>query len=136
MPIELQWMDQAKTLVCARLEGRLEAEDFRQSDAKMCEMLDSVDHSVDAIADYSHQFYFAPSYVETTKALVSTTRPNLRFVVFVGSRMAWDLFEAYVALYGEFRFKSAYAETLETAYEVLRQARLDEAHRPPSPESN
>ncbi|MEO8397570.1 MAG: hypothetical protein ABI700_31530, partial [Chloroflexota bacterium] len=100
---------------------------------------DSVDHPVDMISDYTHRSYFASGYAERVQQMESLFRPNLRSAVFVGSKILWELFNAYNATYKAVSFKYTYAETVEEAREIITEMRFDERlieRRPPSPESN
>ena len=139
MPIEHQWMDDAHTLVVITLEGKVTAEDYYAGDARMCAMLDSVDHSVDVICDYSRQYYFGPGYAERVKKMESLFRPNLRSAIFVGTKLSWELFDLYTSTFEAVPFKYTYTETLQEARELIAEIRFEERlieRRPPSPESN
>ena len=139
MPIEYQWVDETQTLVLVTLKGKVPTEDFYTGDARLCAMLDSVDHPVDMISDYTRRNYFAPGYAERVQKMDSLYRPNLRFVVFVGSKLLWELFDLYNANYEPVAFHYTYAETVaeakETVAKLLFEARLAE-HRPQTPEWN
>ncbi|MBI1258947.1 MAG: hypothetical protein GC204_15865 [Chloroflexi bacterium] len=139
MPIEHTWIDEAQTIVMIALEGKVTVEDYFAGDAHMCAMLDSVDHAVDVICDYTGQYYFAPGYADFVQKMDSLFRPNLRSAVFVGNKLGWELFHLYTLAYESMPFSFGYVETLEEAYEMIRQTRFTErltSHRPNSPESN
>jgi len=135
MPIEHKWLDEAHTLVLILLEGKVTAEDYYAGDARMCAMLDAVEHGVDVICDYSRQYYFAPGYAELVQKMDSLFRPNLRSAVFVGNKLSWELFNLYSTTYESMPFSFSYAETLEEAHEIIRQTRFN-GRRPRSPELN
>ena len=123
MPITCRWLNDDRTLITVRLEGRIEGEDILGADASVREMMKDVTHPVDVIADYSQQIYFSPKYVETTQQLSGFERTNLRLVVFMGSEFAWALFEAYSREYGGISFQAAYAADWETAQALVEQVR-------------
>lgn len=139
MPIEYTWVDEGKTLVLVTLEGKIAVEDFYSGNVRLCAMLDSVDHPVDMISDYTHRNYFAPGYADRVQKMDSLYRPNLRFVIFVGSKMLWELFDLYNAAYQSVAFQYAYTETVDEAYEKISAMRFEERlmmNRPASPELN
>lgn len=139
MPITHEWLDDGKTLIYIHLEGRLGAEDFLDSDAKMIVLLDTVAHPVDVIIDYSAQVYFSPDYVATTGSLRGMTHENIRLVVFVGNKLAWDLFGAYVEQFQNVAFEFTYAPTVAEGRAVVQSSRTGKrrtAYRPDYPELN
>ncbi len=130
MPIRYEWLDEQHTLILISLEGKIVVEDFYVGDARLCEMLDSVHHPVDFISDYSHQHYFAPGYAERVGRMESLFRPNLRFAVFVGNKMLWELFDLYNTNYKQVSFKYGYAETIQEAREWITAMRFDHQFGP------
>ena len=138
MPIECEWMNEGKTVLYIGLSGKLEAEDFLDSDVKTCAMLDSVDHPVDVIIDYTRQVYFSAKYVDTSSKM-TLDHKHMRSVIFLGNKLAWELFDVYVTQYQGVAFRYAYAATMEKAYELIDQIRIEtrlEGRRPNSPELN
>lgn len=139
MSITHEWYDETKNLVVITLRGRVEYEEYYAGDERMCAMLDSVDHPVDVICDYSHQFYFAPGYGSLMKDMVSIFRPNLRSAIFVGNKFAWELFDTFTKYFKEVDFICTYEETMEQAQLVLDQIRAGipiEAPHPSDPSWN
>lgn len=138
MPIERKWMDENHRVIYIRLDGKVTAEDFLDSDKQTCAMFDSVDHVVDVIIDYTGQVYFSHDYVDTTNKM-TLDHPHMRSVIFIGNKLGWELFDLYVAQYKEVSFRYTYAPKLEDALELIRQLRTEaqiESRRPPSPEMN
>jgi hypothetical protein len=139
MPIEYQWSDETQTLLLVTLKGKVTVEDFYAGDAYLCAMLDSVDHPVDMISDYSRRNYFAPGFGERVQKMDALFRPNLRFVVFVGSKLLRELFDLYNTAYEPVAFQYTYAETVEAAREIITRMRFEErliGPRPQSPQLN
>jgi hypothetical protein len=131
-------MDENRTVLYIRLDGKLTAGDFLDSDNQTIAMFDSVDHPVDVIIDYTGQVYFSGDYVDTTNKL-TLDHPNMRSVIFIGNKLGWELFDLYVTQYKKVAFRYTYAPTLEDALELIRQLRAElkiESRRPSSPEMN
>jgi hypothetical protein len=95
-------------------------------------MLESVNHRVDMISDYTHRNYFAPGYAERVQKMESLLRPNLRFVVFVGNKLVWELFDLYNSAYEAVSFKYTYAETVTEAREMVAEFRFESSLPPES----
>lgn len=123
MPITCGWMNEDRTLIRVRLEGKIEGEDILAADAEVRGMMDGVAHPVDVISDYSQQIYFSPNYVQTTQRLTGFERENLRVLVMMGSEFAWALFEAYSREYGGFAFQTAYAADWDAAQAIVQRVR-------------
>jgi hypothetical protein len=139
MPVEPQWIDQEKTLIYITLEGKLDGNDFLNADPEISALLDSVDHPVDIIIDYSAQVYFSPDYAATTGQIKGMEHVNIRSVIFVGNRLAWELFNLYTQQFRDVAFKYAYAPTFEEGRALVRSSRDGKrrtAYRPDFPELN
>jgi len=139
MPIEYQWIDEEQTLVLVSLTGKVTIEDFYAGDVRLCAMLDSVTHPVDMISDYTGRNYFAAGYGDRVQKMDSLFRPNLRFTIFVGSKILVELFDLYNTTHEPVAFQYGYAETVEEARERITQMRAEErliGPRPRSPELN
>ena len=139
MPITREWLDQDKTILYLRLQGKLKAEDFFDSDDKTIAMLDSVDHPVDLIVDYTGQHFFTPDYVQTSDQM-TLIHKNMRLVIFLGNKLAWELFDLYSRRYDKaLSFSYTYAQTLEQALEIINDIRAGKrpiSYRPDSPDWN
>jgi hypothetical protein len=139
MPITYEWVDEMQTLVLVTLKGEVAVEDFYAGDLRLCAMLDSVDHPVDMISDYTNRNYFAPGYGERVQKMDALFRPNLRFVIFVGSKLLWELFDLYNANFEPVAFEYDYAETVAEGRKRIAEMRLNQrliGERPRSPEWN
>ena len=139
MPIDYQWLDEGQTLVLVTLTGKVAVEDFYTGDIRLCAMLDSVTHPVDMISDYTGRNFFAAGFGERVQKMDSLFRANLRFTIFVGSKLLLELFDLYNVTHEPVAFQYAYAETVGEARERITQMRAEErliGPRPRSPELN
>jgi len=137
--VSVEWLDQEKTLILAKVEGRPENQEYFDADAQLRAMLESVAHSVDLIQDLSKLAFFRSSYSSNMDTLRSFARPNMRSVIFVGNHFAWEIFEAYVRQHGGTTYQYAFAETLEDAYTLISRVRSGKSilpSRPASPDWN
>lgn len=94
-------------------------------------MLESVSHPVDVIYDAHRQVAFTPGMLRTAYEIHRYRYPNLRFMVFVGRNLAWELFLIFVRRFGGVPYRFMLVETLEAAHDVIRRVRLDAALGPP-----
>ena len=120
MPINSEWVNPQKSLIFAKLEGKVSSQEVLAYDEQIRAMLAEVTHPVDLIMDYSRQVYFDAEYAQTAQKLKAFERANLRLVVWVQGEIAWALFEAFSREYGGYPFQAVYAATLEEAHEYVR----------------
>lgn len=132
MAVTVEWLDEEKTVLYARLEGRTEHDDFVASEVKFREMLESVSYPVDGIYDARAQRIFTPRMLETAHYLHSRPYPNLRFVVFVGRSLAWELFLIFVRQFRIVPYRFASADSVEEAREIIHRVRREAAILPPA----
>ena len=123
MPISHEWADETHTKVCITLKGQVEYADYYAGDIRMCDMLDGVNHPVDVICDYRHHWFFEPGYADWVQEMESIFRPNLRSAIYVGNKMAWELFNLFTQKYKSVGFVCTYVETMEEAHQVIEQIR-------------
>ncbi len=131
MPIKLEWLDQEKTLVYAKVEGRSEHEDFVAAEREFQAMVASTPYPVDIIYDARNQLVFSPGMLKTARYLHGRSYANLRFMVFVGRNLAWELFLTFVRQFGKLPYQFALADDLEEAQEVIRRVRQETLIAPP-----
>ena len=115
MPIRIEWVDQEQTLIYAEPVGRSEHEDFIFAIDQFLAMLQSVSHPVDVIYDARHQVAFTPGILKTAYEIHRYKYPNLRFMVFVGRNLAWELFLIFVRRFGVVSYRFMLVETLDAA---------------------
>ena len=132
MAIMLEWLDQDKTIVYAKLDGRTEHEDFIAAEVKFRAMLAGVPHLVDVIYDARGQLIFSPRMLETAQHLHRHPYSNLRFLVFVGRNLAWELFLIFVRQFHIVPYRFASAENLGEADEIIRRVRRESLIMPPA----
>ncbi|MFN8451813.1 MAG: hypothetical protein U0521_25290 [Anaerolineae bacterium] len=131
MSIKLEWLDQEKTLIYAKLEGRTEHEDFVAAEREFRAMVMSTPHVVDAIYDARSQVAFSPRMLETAFYLHRNPYPRLRFVVFVGKNLAWELFLTFVRQFGKMPYRFTSAGDLDEAHALIRRVRQEALLTPP-----
>jgi hypothetical protein len=131
MSIKLKWLDEEKTLIYAKLERRTTHEDFVAAEREFRAMIATTRHTVDAIYDAQSQVVFSPRMLETARYLHRRPYPNLRFVVFVGRNLAWELFLTFASQFGKIPYKFAPADNLEEAHRIIQRVRQEAANMPP-----
>lgn len=127
MPITLEWMDEEKTIIYARIFGTTEHEEFVAVEREGRAMLESVSHPVDIIYDSRAQFVFTPRMLETAYHMNRKPFPNLRILVFVGRNLAWDLFIAFANRFGRIPYTFVGVNDKEEALAVIKRLRQEEA---------
>ena len=134
MPVRMEWLNEEKTLIYAKIDGRPEDKEYFDADVEFRAMLASVPHPVDLIEDLTKLAYYSSSYTANMAVLRSFARPNLRSVIFMG-RFGWELFEAYIRIHGGSTYQCAFAESLEDAYTLISRIRAGELLQPSRPAS-
>ncbi len=132
LPIKIEWADQDKTIIYARTEGRTEHEEFVAAVQAGRGLLASVSHPVDVIYDHRKQFFFTPGLLKTAQEVHSYRFQNLRFVVFVGRNLAWEIPQVFAHRFGNMPYRFTVVDTPEEAYKVIHRIRLEASLKPPS----
>ena len=86
MPINSEWVNPQKSLIFAKLEGKVSSQEVLAYDEQIRAMLAEVTHPVDLIMDYSRQVYFDAEYAETAQKLKAFERATLRPTPILGER--------------------------------------------------
>lgn len=134
MPIRLEWIDQEKTLIYAEVVERAEHEDFLAASRQFRAMLDdAAPRPVDVICDMRGQVVFTPGMFRTARELHGVQYQNLRYTVFLGRNLAWQVFRIFIRRFGGVSYRFMLVETLEDAHDVIRRVRQDAALNPPPP---
>lgn len=132
MAITLEWLDQEHTIVYAKLDGRTEHDEFVAAERELRAMIATIPHLFDVIYDARAQRVFTPRMLETAQYLHSHPYPNLRFLVFVGRSLAWELFLIFVRQFRIVPYRFASAADLEEAKAIIQRVCRESLILPPA----
>ena len=125
MPVRLEWVDPEQTLIYIVAEGHLSPDEVLSAANLLREMVQSVDHPVEAIIDARKQTFFSRRYGEMLRRVHQPDYPNLRMVVFVGASFVWELFLTFARQFGSVPYRFAMKPTYEEAVELIQRFRLE-----------
>lgn len=125
MKINVAWDNDEKTILYYQFEKGWSWNDLREIFSEGYTMLDSVDHRVDVIMDFSEASMFAPSGAINQARHVSNNprHENIGLTVLVGSNFVSSIFNMFkkIASNSTAKWEVAFARKLEEAYEIINQ---------------
>jgi hypothetical protein len=118
----MDWDNEDKMILVAFYIGSWTWEEFFAAREQANHALDTVDHPVDIIHDWSQTSHFPPNILGNAKNLIPRMHPRTALNVHVGVNpyflTMWQLFNrVYTAVAGEKKF--LFADTLEEARRKL-----------------
>jgi hypothetical protein len=117
MPAEHRWISQEPPILYIDLTGAKGSAEYLESNRKTCALLDTIERPAVVIIDFSRRRYFSGQYVQTANQM-KLDHPNMRWMIFLGSQFALDLFLAYTHNFRQVSFQWAYAATFDEALEL------------------
>lgn len=122
MPIQIIWDNEEKTVLRASYIGRWTWEELYVEIDQSNALLDSVEHNVDIIHDWSQSARIPPDAMVHARNLIPKIHPRVRVNIHVGVdssfTMLWKIFaRVYSAIAG--RKKFYFVNTIEEARALL-----------------
>jgi hypothetical protein len=118
MSVHVEWDNEERTTLLWSFVGRWTWGEFDDAIKTMTDMLDKVDHPVDAIGDVRQMSILPPDLVSRFKASYLTKNEKVRFLLFVGMEPDLQLFwNTFTDLPYARQLKAHYFETLDEARE-------------------
>ncbi len=87
MPVSMDWDNPEKTIIRVTFEGVWDVSDIQRMITKGVSMLESVDHKVDSIFDFTHSHFSPRNLISTLDRMESTHHRNERLVVIVNANV-------------------------------------------------
>ncbi len=123
MGINISWSSESKNIIHYVFEGRWDWNDFRHAIKDAADMIDTVNHPVDVIMDFSNASMLPNGAISQVKQAFSTPKhPNINLTVIVGA----SAFIQSIADLGRKLSRSAaenwsiqFAPTLPAAFNLL-----------------
>lgn len=122
MPVSMDWDNAERTVIRVTFEGQWETDDIYRMINKGVAMIDSVDHIVDSIFDFTHSTSSPTSALSTLGRMENTHSDKERLVIIVGAN-------AYIKALCNIARKIApktfayliFADTLNDAYTAINK---------------
>ena len=127
MPILISWEDNDKTIIQVCFTGDWTWADFPPIRLKSIEMLNSVDHVVDFIADFRDVTRVAKGAFSVGRSITNSRLKNEGIAVVVGtSPILRVLFHTFTNTYSATRNRYFYTSTLEEAHILIKTKRQNQ----------
>jgi hypothetical protein len=128
MPLTVLWDDEPGGILRVAFVDRWTWEEFITASLTVIQHLNARNgQRMDVISDMSHTSYMPPNYLKSVgQVLELPSPPNLGLAVLMGTRFAYNVFEAYNRL-SPVAFRYCYAPTLAAAHTLIAQSRSGSA---------
>ncbi len=126
MSITVQWDNDEKTVIRYDVSDNWTWDEFRQAVEQIHAMIDTVSHTVDAIANLENGNFLPSGSLWQARNVASRSHPRAGMTVIVkGSYMMQSLYGLFRSLYGKMGFyvNIHFAPTLEAARALLEAER-------------
>ncbi|MBN1966096.1 MAG: hypothetical protein JW910_15710 [Anaerolineae bacterium] len=124
MAIQVQWADEAHTIIKWDFPKEIVWDDYTVANAEAAELAASVSHEVFTLFDMSNLQNLPANVVVRFPSVARSTPPNVKMSVMVGAALyVENLGRVFSRIYGKIQF----ARTVEAAFEVI------DSHRSSAP---
>lgn len=124
MAIELIWHDEAKSIICENYQGQWTWEDYFAMSAALVEMMKSVDHRVDIVANMKEgTMPRSGASMTFAKKAMTSLPPNWGRMVIVTNPFIRALTSIFKKFDSQLGSKILTADTVEKAYQVIAEER-------------
>lgn len=122
MPALITWENAEKTIIRHQLIGDWTYEEYSKTAAETQELTGSVSHTVHVIVDFTESISYPTRLLAAGQALDRNLPPNqgMLFVVKCPPYIR-AVFDIIIKLYPKTGSNAHYVETLEEAFEIIRQ---------------
>lgn len=87
MPVSMDWDNQDRTVIKVSFDGIWDVSDIQRMITKGVSMLETVDHKVDSIFDFTNSTFSPKNLLSTLDRMENTYSPNERLVILVNANV-------------------------------------------------
>ncbi|MCA0459032.1 MAG: hypothetical protein LCI00_34095 [Chloroflexi bacterium] len=122
MPVLMDWDNQEHTAIKVTFDGKWDLSDIHRMINKGVSMLETVNHKVDAIFDFTNSSFSPRNLISTIDRMEATHNPNERMVIIVnGNVYVRSILKVGRVLAPKTFNQLHFVDSLEAAYQLIKQ---------------
>lgn len=122
MPVIMDWDNPQRTVIRVTFDGKWDISDIHRMINKGVSMVESVDHKVDAIFDFTHSTFSPKHLLSTVDRMENTHSANERMVIIVNANVyVRSIIKVGRVLAPKTFAQLHFVDSIEAAYRLIDQ---------------
>lgn len=131
MGINVQWYDDAKTILFVQYEAEWTIEDFYDSITRSYDLMETVEHPVDIVQDLTQMQFFPVRLIAMSRFTEAKAHPRKRYMILAGASLFVEkMLDVAKKLAPTVMDDSHFAGSVEAAFRLLDELRAAEDDQP------